>query len=529
MAHAAASADSRAIPHSHANACRSSSPSSRSSSPRFNIADFERSTRLPHSALTAASSRETSYASQANIDDLDFASSSTTTTPASASTALGRTYAKGLNSSFLKRSASKLLQRRLSTSNLPITPPASQPGSGASSPTKSLASFVTGDSSNTSNTLSSSASKASVRARSASRVIFDNYFNGDSNRVHIGVLSPQQHARTYSVPVAPSFSRETLPAHEDGYEPDCETNMSTSSYTRSPPRIRPRRSPTAESGSSTTYAGKIGAWWNSTKQATLAPKSSTSASSAPSAAQDPAADDPLLSLSVTQALFPHGPVDPLNPSSFNDLLTAAEAVISTYQNAYAQRVAELSFLRSETALKQDELEECETRAQHLKMQLVDLSEQCNAQKEKADLLEGMLRDRESEAASSAAVAPDGTAICQCGSRIRLSEQEEGKASRQRRGPSSRAGSDSGFESDGDSVFSAHNEHQNDTAATAKGKMLRQSPHSSLHIANYTSHPAYSSSGNSDLRRENELLRARVLELESAVEGCLGMLSNPLAL
>jgi hypothetical protein len=210
---------------------------------------------------------------------------------------------------------------------------------------------------------------------------------------------------------------------------------------------------------------------------------------------------------MQQALFPYGPVDPLNPTSFNDLLTAAEAVITTYQNAYRQRVAELATIKSEFALKDDEFEESETRAQHLKMQLQDLGEQCTAQTQKAELLEGMLRERDQPPSSD----------CGCEARSDVGRRE----SRVRSGQA--GGSDSGFESDGDSVFSAHTPEQQDEGLRTKGHEYVD-PQSHDVPLPMSTQPMYST----DVRRENEMLRMRVAELESAVDGCLALISNPLA-
>lgn len=456
----------------YANACRSNSSSpldhparSQSQSPKFNIADFENNVQFPQRLAhpSSAARRETSYASQANIDDLDFQRSSGENTPT-----LQR-YRGNINTSFLKRSASKLLPKAITTANLP-TPPPSQPGSALPSPTKSLSSFITGNSA-----ISSSASKASVRAKTASRVLFDNYFNGESNNV----LRPSgDHSRSNSSASIAS------PSREEGYEQDIE-NMATQSYTRPPLRTRPRRTTTMESTTS-TYAGKIGGWFSKQSPA-------KTASHGPLIHED----DPLLSLDLQSALFPYGAVDPLNPASFNDLLTAAEAVISTYQNAYKQRCAELNQLKAETALKDEELEECETRAQSLKSQLVEMSEQCTAQTQKAESLEGMLRER-----------PLTPPACQFESNETLVEGR-----RHVRG--NHAASDSGFESDGESVFSQ--------ASPMKARMVLM-PSRPATAAMSPVRPQYSN----DLRTENEMLRRRIAELEGGVDDCMDMLSNPLA-
>ena len=510
----------------YANTCRSNSNSSQSQSPplssglpsrsqsqspKFNIADFESSVQFPRGAHTTAGTRETSYASQANIDDLDFQRSSGENTPVPTSNRFGNT-ARNLNTSFLKRSASKLLPRAIATANIP-TPPHSQPNSGANSPTKSLASFISGNTTTTNstistvNSLSSSASRASVRAKTASKVLFDNYFNGDSNNVlspygSSGSLSREHshcHSRSGSVASAAPARRSS--EDDYGYEQDDEVMASTQTFTRQPARTRPRRSPTAESTASTptSYAGKLGSWFSKT----ASPKSA--APQSPIYASAAMEDDPLLHLDMHAALFPYGPVDPLNPTSFNDLLAAAEATIATYQNAYRQRVAELASVKAEMALKEEEVEECETRASCLKAQLRDMSEQVAAQTERAESLEAMVREVEVQ-------RPVFEESCET-----LVEEGPG-----RRGQT--AASDSGFESDGDSVLSRRNSPVKDRAA-ATAAIISRPPVMGNVAMHSPSRPQYSN----DLRVENEMLRQRVLELEGAVDSCLDMISNPLAL
>ena len=233
-----------------------------------------------------------------------------------------------------------------------------------------------------------------------------------------------------------------------------------------------------------TYAGKLGSWFS--KQAS--PRTAVQ----PQSPQQHDQDDPLLNLSTHAALFPYGPLDPLNPSSFNDLLAAAEAVISTYQNAYRQRCAELSQARAEVALREEEVEECETRAQCLKAQLRDMGEQCTAQTERADSLEAMLRTPPPPQFESSETLVEESAVP--------------------RGQT--AASDSGFESDGDSILTR-------SPIKDRATIARPAPAAA---AGTRSAPQFSH----DLRTENEMLRQRVLELEGAVDSCLDMISNPLA-
>lgn len=415
------------------------------------MSDFE--LQVPSAAFTQ-STRDTSYSSQ-TIDDLDFERSEQTTK-----------YGSRIKSLFGKNILPTALDTRATT-----TPPAS----GATSPTKSLRSFIT------TNSNISSASKASTRARTTSRILFDNFFTGNSNQVELGVSSlggSSNSSRSHSRSHSRSYSRSrsvAIPTSEDEY--DAEGEGMEKSYTRTPTGTRPRRSPTTESATA-TYS-RLGSWFGGNT------KSSTP--STPTSPLNLTTDDPLLTLDIQHALFPHGPVDPLNPTSFNDLLAAAEATILTYQNAYRQlRVSELPTLQSELALKEDEIEECETRAQHLKMQLQDLGEQCTAQAQKADVLETMLREKcEGENCSASSGSRRGSRVI-------------------------RPGSDSGFESDGDSVFS---EAQHAIVGNTKSR--------DQHAAAIPSQSMFSS----NMSRENHMLRLRVEELESSVDDCLSLVSG----
>ncbi|KAK3375098.1 hypothetical protein B0H63DRAFT_267153 [Podospora didyma] len=83
-------------------------------------------------------------------------------------------------------------------------------------------------------------------------------------------------------------------------------------------------------------------------------------------------DDELCNLDIEATLFPPGsPVDrdTFSPAAFKNLQTNAVGLLSKLQGAYRDRVIALRDLQAERSAQRDELEEAETRAQHLKMQL----------------------------------------------------------------------------------------------------------------------------------------------------------------
>ena len=91
------------------------------------------------------------------------------------------------------------------------------------------------------------------------------------------------------------------------------------------------------------------------------------------AADAEAPHDELLDLNIQDALFPHGPVDPLDPASFNDLLFNAESLISRLQTAYRAEKKHFDDYIAERSAQDDEVEEAKVRARHLKLQLDDMA------------------------------------------------------------------------------------------------------------------------------------------------------------
>lgn len=84
--------------------------------------------------------------------------------------------------------------------------------------------------------------------------------------------------------------------------------------------------------------------------------------------------DDLLTLDIRSALFPAGENDPFSPSAFKNLLANAEGLLNKLQSAYKIRTISLQELAAEKEVQAEELEEAETRAMHLKMQLEDMAQ-----------------------------------------------------------------------------------------------------------------------------------------------------------
>lgn len=84
-------------------------------------------------------------------------------------------------------------------------------------------------------------------------------------------------------------------------------------------------------------------------------------------------NDEFVQLNVKTALLPHGQLDPFSPSSFKNLLQNAEGLLTKLQNAYKERTTTLKETLAEKEAQTEELEEARTKAQHLKLQLDDMT------------------------------------------------------------------------------------------------------------------------------------------------------------
>ncbi|KAI9841509.1 MAG: hypothetical protein M1837_000671 [Sclerophora amabilis] len=91
--------------------------------------------------------------------------------------------------------------------------------------------------------------------------------------------------------------------------------------------------------------------------------------------------DELLDLNVNEALFPDGPVDTFSPSSFKNFQVNAEGILLKLHTAYKVQSTSLSDALSRETDLQDQLEEAETRSDHLKMQLNNMAAQASEQEQ----------------------------------------------------------------------------------------------------------------------------------------------------
>lgn len=168
-----------------------------------------------------------------------------------------------------------------------------------------------------------------------------------------------------------------------------------------------------------------------------------------SAATSPTAlQDEFLSMNINTTLFPHGAADELSPQAFNDLLLNATSLLQRMQVAYKEKVDYIGNIQPDIDAQKEEVEEAETRAKHLKMQLEDIGRQNQEQKQANEelifqLSEEKMRLQEArESAKTIRLVRRGTDGAEAGA----SDEE---AIRRRKRGSAGSASDSGFESDAD--------------------------------------------------------------------------------
>lgn len=169
------------------------------------------------------------------------------------------------------------------------------------------------------------------------------------------------------------------------------------------------------------------------------------------------ANDALISLDINTALFPGGPADPFSPSSFHNLLTNAEGLLRRLQAAYKQRTISLHEVTSENSAQREELEEAETRARHLKLQLDDMAAKVAERDEaikgltKELVVERQQRHDEDEARKRSIIL-----VSKPRKQPQLSDEANGRFSPNRkhtkRDSNGSIAHDSGFESEDDCSF-----------------------------------------------------------------------------
>lgn len=172
------------------------------------------------------------------------------------------------------------------------------------------------------------------------------------------------------------------------------------------------------------------------------------------------ADDELLNLDITAALFPPGSSGLNDQETFSALRNNADTIIRRLQAAYKHRTFALHEAMADKTEKQEELEETKTRMEHLKMQLDGMAEkvlqQDKAMKAMAEELEQerQLRQRESEAHRHSVMlvkSADDDTSSDLGTELRAPNRSLKRASNCTL--TSDSGWESGDESIADSVFS----------------------------------------------------------------------------
>ncbi|KAF2157982.1 hypothetical protein K461DRAFT_264797 [Myriangium duriaei CBS 260.36] len=241
--------------------------------------------------------------------------------------------------------------------------------------------------------------------------------------------------------------------------------------------------------------------------------------------------DPLLDLNVNAALFPTGATDPLNPASFNELLTNACALISQLQTGYREKTTLLKQANAERDAAREETDEAATRAAHLKSQLETMALKA-AEQDRA------MRDLAAELAHARAKLNSD----RHDSLLENQNADDTTPRRTRRKRTSEGvASDSGFESDADAESISFSV---DTASTASVPATPGTVYSLTPGVEEGFYPGAAQqlmrggmgagkNGSTagvwgvvgDLQRENVRLRGRVRELEGAVEGCLSLVGN----
>lgn len=412
-------------------------------------------------------------------------------------------------------------------------------------PTKSLASFIPSRSA-----IESTASQPKIRAGAKA---LQNWFNGASNQIQLGIGAREESDDEYE------HEHDDYDSEEDDED---EGNMMAGIFNRGPAFTRPSEPPQQTQGPApnkphehqSTPASRF-AWLLSTQKNSAIPPP------VPSPTYHNPSDE-LLNLNISQALFPHGPADPLAPSSFNDLLSNAESLLSRFQTSYRQLSTALVDARAEQSAQDDELDEAETRVRHLKSQLETMAARASEQDEQMRrLMEELMFERRARQEEEAARKRSLALVKGHATREQAECHSPGPEIPRRRNrvSNSDVSVDSGFESecetDTGSIFSRTNcmsptgtdlssvAESDDRDVTPKSKKPQATQRRSTYdkvrdgavdlekggwgCSNCEGGSQASVWGRlAREREENSVLRRRVGELEEAVEGALNVVDGP---
>lgn len=283
----------------------------------------------------------------------------------------------------------------------------------------------------------------------------------------------------------------------------------------------------------------------------------TSKSSIPKPPQSPDVHDEFIDLDINKALFPAGPADPFSPAAFKNLVQNAEGLLSRLQAAYKERAISMRELAAEKDAQAEELAESETRAKHLKVQLDDMAAKLARQDNIVmdlvdDLAQEKQKRREEEDARKQSVKLVKA------SRARVFDHchpESPNAEEYRRQTDGSLINDSGFESEGESVVDSVFSKGRDIISNASYSSFstcnspdlylhhppRTPPHGCHHHDSVVQHTATTrpeSCANCqgarssqawgmvlNMKEENRILNARIMQLEGALDGCLDLVTR----
>ncbi|KAF1813162.1 hypothetical protein P152DRAFT_457521 [Eremomyces bilateralis CBS 781.70] len=269
-------------------------------------------------------------------------------------------------------------------------------------------------------------------------------------------------------------------------------------------------------------------------------------------------NDPLLTMSIANVLFPHGHPDPLAPHSFHDLVDSSTSLLATFQSAYRAQHAQMDSVRAEHSALLEEFAEMETRSKHLKLQLHDMASQVErSEAEKRELRDLLNQEQQETALRESARKRSLNLVASPFDRASDSPELPGtKHIRCYRGESGSTTptTDSGFESEAESssgsIFSKtsgvasipstdttwdDHETPRDLPSTEYNRRsmfddvldVMRKKENPNHLYKREFRPAgsggqHSSVGNGNLAERNAWLEQRVLELEHAVDSCLDL-------
>ncbi|KAH7122451.1 hypothetical protein B0J11DRAFT_437099 [Dendryphion nanum] len=322
------------------------------------------------------------------------------------------------------------------------------------SPTKSLASFISSRGGPESTTSPSSPPKFAAGAKA-----LQNWFNGASAPVNLGV---SRHDHTDSEFESDEEDEEMMSNIFPGSSRSTKLTNSTTTTSSSPDTTitTPKQSSQPKNVNLTSSTSKF-SWLLSTPKPTN-PTRSTPAYHNPS--------DELLNLNISTSLFPHGPADPLDPSSFHALLSSAESLLTRYQTSYRHLSTSMSDIRAEQSAQTDELEEAKTRVLHFKMQLEAMAARASEQDaQMRRLVEDLEFERRARREDDEA-RKRSVEIVRNGQTAGFQAQDGGSPKRRNRISGSEISVDSGFESECESeapssVFSLRKNYMSPTSET----------------------------------------------------------------